>query len=136
MILSYIFSYAAYLLGAFIYILDQIKKYQDLAEATPDPTITYKKKNFWQKEKYNIMQIALYGGVSIIFLPILLGGSTVQLVGSGGGMIWSLPMETALIPAQIIIGWTGGRAVIALMGNSKKELYTKLGITETEEKKP
>jgi hypothetical protein len=135
MILNYLLSFGAYSLGALIYILDQIKKYQDVAETSPDPKITYQKKNFWQKEKVNVIQIGLYGIVSVIFLPYILGGSAIQLASSSGSVIWSLPMQTALIPAQIIIGWSGGRAVIAFMGNSKKELYKKVGITDADELK-
>lgn len=128
--INYILMFAAYCLGATIFILDEIKKYENLAEATPDPAVTYKKKTFWQKEKINIIQMVLYGIVAVIIFPMLFGGSNFSLNKEDGTTLWTVPMKTALIPLMIIVGWTGGRAVIAFMGKSKKELYKKVGIDE------
>ena len=128
--MNYLFMYLAYLLGAAIFILDQIKKYEDIANANPDPTITYKKVNFWEKEKWNILQIILLGGVSIIILPALFGGSSFALEKSDGSTLWTVPMKAALIPIQIVVGWSGGRMILAFLGKSKAELYKKVGITD------
>ena len=128
--MNYLFMYLAYLLGAFIFILDQIKKYEDIANANPDPTITYKNMNFWQKEKWTLMQIVLLGAVSVIILPALFGGSSFALQKADGTALWTVPMKAALIPVQIICGWSGGRMILAFLGKSKAELYKKVGITE------
>lgn len=128
--MNYLFMYLAYLLGAAIFILDQIKKYEDIANANPDPTITYKKANFWTKEKWNIVQIVLLGAVSIIILPALFGGSSFALQKSDGSVLWTVPMKAALIPVQIVTGWSGGRMILAFLGKSKAELYKKVGITD------
>jgi len=129
-VMSYLANYGAYILGALIFILDQVKKYEDIANANPDPSIIYKSKSFWAKEKWTIIQIALLGLVSIIMLPALFGGSTFALQKASGEIAWSVPMKAALIPVQIIVGWTGGRAILAFMGKTKGELYKKVGITE------
>lgn len=128
--INYLLMYAAFLLGAFIYILDEIKKYENVANANPDPNIVYKKVTFWSKEKYNLIQMALYGVVSVIILPKLFGGSTFALKNDAGTELWAVPMKAALIPIQIICGWTGGKAIMFFMGKSKKELYKKVGITD------
>lgn len=125
-----LFMYLAYLLGAFIFILDQVKKYEDIANANPDPNIVYKKTSFWQKEKWTIMQIVLLGIVSVLVIPALFGGSTFAVQKADGTIAWSVPMKAALVPIQIVIGWTGGRAILAFMGKTKQELYKKVGITE------
>ena len=128
--MNYLFMYLAYLLGAAIFILDQIKKYEDIANANPDPTITYKKGSFWEKEKWTLLQIVLLGGVSIIILPALFGGSSFALEKADGSVLWTVPMKAALIPIQIVIGWSGGRMILAFLGKSKAELYKKVGITD------
>lgn len=130
MLLNYFISYAAYCLGATIFILDIIKKYQLIADANPDPKILYTKNMFWHKEWINVVQIFIYGIISIIIVPMLFGGSTFQATSSTGNVIWAIPMKTAQLPIQIIAGWTGGRAVMAFMGKSKQELYKKVGITD------
>ena len=129
--LLFLAQYGAYLLGALILILDLVKKYEDVANANPDPNIVYKKKSFWAKERWNILQIALLGVVSVLILPAFFGGSTFALHRSTGEVAWSIPMKAALIPLQIVIGWTGGRAILAIMGKTKGELYEKVGIKET-----
>ncbi len=128
--MNYLFMYLAYLLGAAIFILDQIKKYEDIANANPDPTITYKKVNFWQKEKWTLIKIVLLGAVSVIILPALFGGSSFALQKADGAALWTVPMKAALIPVQIVVGWSGGRMIIAFLGKSIAELYKKVGITE------
>src|SRR5712675_2126194 len=96
--LNSLLSYAAYLLGALIFILDKIKNYQDIAN--PDPKIVYKKQSFWQKEKISVIQIFLYGIVSVIIIPKLFGGSTFALQKASGEIAWSVPMKAALVPLQ------------------------------------
>lgn len=122
--------FAAYLLGASIFVIEEIKKYKNVANANPDPAIVFKSGNFFEKEKLNLVQMALYGIVAVIILPKLFGGSNFVLENGGGAKVWSIPMKQALVPIMIIIGWTGGAAVISLLGKSKKELYKKVGIDE------
>ena len=124
--------YAAYVLGSVIFILDAVEKYQNLADTSPDPNITYKKKSFWQKERINIIRICLLGIVSIIFLPILFGNGSITFSNSEGVALLTIPLKAALIPLQIIVGWTGGRAILSIMGKSKKELFKKIGLDEKE----
>ena len=129
-LLLYLAQYGAYILGALIFILDQVKKYEDIANANPDENIVYKKKSFWSKEKWTIIQIILLGVVSVLIVPALFGGSTFALQKADGSIAWAVPMKAALIPVQIVIGWTGGRAMLALLGKTKSELYKKVGIPE------
>jgi hypothetical protein len=122
--------FAAYLLGALIFVLDEIKKYENIANANPNPDIQYGWPLFWKKEKINVIQMFLYGVVAVIIFPMLFGGSNFALRRETGEVIWSVPMKTALIPLMIVLGWTGGRAVIAFMGKSKRELYRSVGIED------
>lgn len=128
--LLYLGQYGAYILGTLIFILDQVKKYEEIANANPDPNITYKKKSFFAKEKWNIIQMALLGIISVMMLPALFGGSTFELHRATGELAWSVPMKAAMIPLQTIIGWSGGRMILAFMGKTKGELYKKVGITD------
>lgn len=129
--LLYLAQYGAYLLGAAIFIIDLVKKYETIADANPDPNITFKKRSFWQNERWNVIQIALLGIISVIMFPALFGGSTFALHKTNGDISWSIPMKAALIPLQIVVGWTGGRAILAFMGKTKQELYKKVGIDDT-----
>lgn len=135
MILNYLIAYAGYCLGATIFILDVIKKYQLIADSNPNPNIVYNKSVFWRKEKINVIQMFLYGIISVIILPQLFGGTSFQATNSAGSVIWTVPMKAAMLPLQIIVGYSGGRMIIAFMGKSKQELYKKVGITEDDEKK-
>lgn len=128
--LLYLGQYGAYILGALIFILDQVKKYEDIANANPDPNVVYNKKSFWAKEKWTILQIVLLGIVSALMLPTLFGGSTFAVQKADGTIAWSVPMKAALMPIQIVVGWSGGRMILAFMGKTKGELYKKVGITE------
>lgn len=128
--LLYLAQYGAYILGALIYLLDQVKRYEDIANANPDPTITASRKSFWSKEKWTIIQIILLGIVSVLTIPALFGGNTFALQKADGSTAWSIPLKAALIPVQIVIGWTGGRAMLALLGKTKAELYKKVGISD------
>jgi len=129
-LLFFLAQYGAYILGALIFILDQVKKYEDVANANPDPSITYQKKGFWQKEKWTILQILLLGVVSALILPSLFGGNTFAVQKASGEIAWSVPMKAALVPIQIVVGWSGGRMILAFMGKTKGELYKKVGITD------
>lgn len=133
---TFLFSflqYLAYLLGALIYILDVIEKYQKMAETSPDASITYNKKSFWKKEKFNIIRIIALGIVSIIVLPWIIGGQTFAVMKDDGTVLYSLPIKSALIPLQIVVGYTGGRGILAALGKSKKDLYKRIGIDEPKE---
>lgn len=131
--MQYLILYLAYLLGALIFVLDEIKKYQNIANANPDPKIVYHQSSFFKKEKINLIQMLIYGVVAVWIFPILFGGSIFTLNNSQGVQIWSIPMKTALAPILLVCGWTGGRIVIAFMGKSRSELYKKVGITETKD---
>lgn len=127
-LLNSIILFAAYLLGALIFILDLIKKYEDIANANPDPKIQYK--GFWKKERWNILQIILWGVVAVILLPWFLGGHSVALHNKDGEDVWHMPVKSALIPMLIFAGWTGGRVIMNMLGKSGKELYKKVGIDD------
>lgn len=127
-LLNSLLLFAAYLLGALIFILDEIKKYENIANANPDPKIVYK--GFWHKEKWNVLQIILWGIVAVILFPQILGGSSIALHNKEGEDIWNMPVKSALIPILIVAGWTGGRMVMAVLGKSKKELYKKVGLDD------
>jgi len=120
--------FASYLLGAGIFIIDLIKKYEDIAAANPDPNIKYQ--GFWKKERWNIIQIILWGIVAVIILPWIVGGNSIALHNADGEDVWHMPVKIALTPMMIYAGWGGGRLIMKLLGKSGKELYKKVGIDD------
>lgn len=131
--ISYLLAYAAYMLGAAIYILDVIEKYRKIADASPNSAAIYSQRTFWYKEKYNVIRVALLGIISVLCIPWIISGTTIQAVNSKGVEIWEMSLKTAVIPMQIVLGYGGGRGIIAWLGKSKKELYEKAGLEVKED---
>lgn len=129
MILNYVLAYAAYALGATIYILDLIAKYQLMAKSNPDEDVQFDAVRFWRKERINIIKIGLLGIATMILL-VPLNGVSIDFVNGAGDLMFTASAKTAMLPMYLIFGWSGGRATIALAGQYKKGFYTKVGITE------
>lgn len=128
--LNYLLAYGCYFLGATIFVLDLIAKYQLMAESNPDDNITFDAKQFWHKERFNVIKVLLLGLATMILL-VPLEGISLDFVNSSGDLMFTVNAKTALLPIYLIFGWGGGRATIALAGQYKKAFYKKVGI-ETE----
>lgn len=131
MILNYALAYAAYLLGAALFILDIIGKYKRIAEANPEPSIVFNGKIFWSKEWVNVIRILLLGIATMILL-IPLGGISVTFVNSSGAEMFTTSIKVLLFPLYFVFGYSGGRATLAIAGQYKKTLYDKVGITDSD----
>lgn len=129
MTLNYLFAYGAYLLGAGLFLLDVIGKYQKIADANPDKTIVFNGKVFWKKEWINIARILLLGVATMILL-IPLQGINVDFKNAAGNVMFSTSVKVILMPLYLIFGWSGGKATLALAGRYKQQLYEQVGITE------
>lgn len=131
MILNYILAYCCYLLGAALFVLDIIGRYKNIANANPNPSIIFNSKIFWQKEGVNIIKILLWG-IATPILIIPLNGINVEFHNTAGAVMFTTSVKVLLFPLDFIFGYSGGRATIAVAGVYKKELYEKVGITDTD----
>lgn len=130
MLINALIAYAVYLLGAGLFILDLVAKYQKIAEANPDPKIQFNARTFWRKERINIFKIFLIGvATQILVLPF--SGMSVDFINAHGDKMFNTSIKVILLPLYLVIGWGGGSATIAVAGQYKKVLYEKVGITDT-----
>jgi hypothetical protein len=129
MIINSLIAYSVYLLGAALFILDVIAKYKRIAEANPNPSIAFNAKIFWRKESVNIIKILLWG-IATPILIIPLTGMSVAFHNSAGALMFTTSVKVILMPIYFIIGYSGGRATMAIAGQYKKELYDKVGIKD------
>ncbi len=129
MFLNFVLAYAAYLLGASIFILDKIAEYKRIADAHPDTSIIFNGKIFWKKEWVNIVKILLLGFATMILL-IPLGGITIDFNNAQGQAMFTTSVKVIALPLYLVMGWSGGKGTIAVAGKYKKELYDRVGITE------
>lgn len=128
MIINYLLAYGVYLLGAVLFYLDVIGKYEKIADANPNPDIVFNRRIFWRKERVNIIRVILLGVATMILL-IPLGGLSVDFKNAAGGVMFNTSIKVILLPLYLVFGWSGGKATNALAGKYKEELYKKVGIT-------
>lgn len=127
MILNYFLAYGVYIIGALLFFLDKISEYKKIANANPNPDITFELKTFWSAEWVNVIKVILLGIATMILL-IPLGGISVDFHNSAGQSMFTTSVKVILLPLYLVMGWTGGKGTIALAGQYKKELYKKVGI--------
>lgn len=127
--LYYLIAYGCYFLGATIFTLDLLAKYQLMADAHPDDDITFNSKEFWKKERFNLIKVILLGFATLILL-IPLEGISLDFINNSDEIMFSVSAKTLMFPVYLILGWSGGRGTIALAGQYKKGFYKKMGIEE------
>lgn len=130
--INYFIAYGVYLLGAALFLLDVVGKYKNIANANPNPNIVFNAKIFFNKEWVNIARILLLGVATMVLL-IPLSGVDVDFKNASGGVMFSTSVKVILLPLYLVFGWSGGKATIALAGKYKKDLYDKVGITDTKD---
>lgn len=122
MMMEFVIPYMAYILGVCIMTADKIAKNVKIAQASPDKAITYDAKKFFKDEKWNLVLALLLGIASVIVAPMLISGTTLQALNKEGNPVWNMPLKTAIVPLQIVIGIGGGRGILAWLGTSEKQL--------------
>lgn len=129
-ILHYAFGYGAFLLGAVLYALSKVQEYKDMAEANPDPKVVYNTRNFIKKEVINFLRLFIGGIALVVFMPMLIGGATVDIKSSEGQVITNLELKSVLIPLYFLTGYAGNSALFSLFGKYKKTLLNRVGVED------
>jgi len=128
--INYIFDYAAFLLGSVLYVLGKIQEFKELAEANPDPNVKYDFKHMISKEAINFIRL-LVGGIALVwFMPMLIGGATVDIKSTEGAVITTLALQTLLLPFYFFVGYSGNSALFAIFGKYKKTLLNRVGVQD------
>lgn len=126
--MHYLLGYGAFLLGAFLYVLGKVQEYKEMAEANPDPKIVYNTGKFLLKEAVNFVRL-LVGGVALIwFLPMLIGGATVDFKSVSGAVLTTVSLQTLLLPFYFVVGYGGNSALFSFFGKYKKTLLNQVGV--------
>lgn len=126
--MQYLFDYGSFLLGAFLYMLGKIEEFKQMAEANPDPKVVYDLKHLIYKEWVNFTRLLVGGVALIIFLPMLIGGATVDLKSVEGAVITTISLEALLRPFYFFIGYSGLSALLSVFGKYKKTLLNRVGV--------
>lgn len=126
----YLLDYGCFLLGAVLYLLSKVGEYQHMAEANPDPKIVYSFGNLLKKEWVNIARLLIGGIALVIFLPLLIGGATVDIKNTEGAVITSMAMKSVLAPMYFFLGYSGNSALFSLFGKYKKTLLNRVGVDD------
>jgi hypothetical protein len=129
--LHYLFGYGAFLLGALLYILSKVQEYRDMADANPNPDVVHKNKTMFQKESINIARLLIGGVALVIFMPMLIGGATVDFRTAEGQLLTTLTLKSVLIPLYFFMGYAGNSALFSLFGKYKKTLLNRVGADDT-----
>ena len=124
----YLLDYGAFLLGASLYILGKVQEFKTMAEANPDPKIVYNTKRMFQKEWINMARLLIGGVALVIFMPMLIGGTTVDIKNYSGNVITTLAMSTILTPFYFLVGYAGLSGLLAVFGKYKKTLLNQVGV--------
>src|ERR1700749_813550 len=105
--IHYILDYGSFLLGAVLYVLAKIQEFKEMAEANPDPKVVYNTRHLFEKEWINFARLLIGGVALIIFMPMLIGGASVDIKSAEGAIITNLEMKTILAPIYFLVGYSG-----------------------------
>ena len=122
--INYLLGYGAFVLGSVLYLLSKIRDFK--RQAKPIPGMEFNYKQFWNDELINIIQLYVGGIALVIFLPMMIGGATVDIKSTSGIVITTLALKATLIPMYFILGWSGNSALFSLFGKYKKTFLNKL----------
>lgn len=126
--INYLLGYGAFVLGSVLYLLSKIRDFKK--QAKPIPGMEFSLKQFWKDELINIIQLYVGGIALVIFLPMLIGGATVDIKSTSGAVITTLALKATLIPMYFILGWSGNSALFSLFGKYKKTFLNQLGVED------
>lgn len=128
--MHYLIDYGAFVLGVVLYVLGKVQEFKEMAEANPDPKIIYNTKRMFDKEWVNFARLLIGGVALVIFMPMLIGGATVDIKNEEGNVITTLSLKTILIPLYFFIGYSGNAALFSLFGKYKKTLLNRVGVDD------
>lgn len=134
MILNYILGYLSFLLGVVLYVLSKVQEYKNMAKANPNPAVKYSFKDFWNDELVNFIRLLIAGIAVVLFMPMLIGGTTVDIKNTSGAVLTTLALKAVLIPMYFFLGYSGNSAIFALFGKYKKTLLNQVGVDEPDTK--
>lgn len=126
--LHYLLDYGSYLLGGILYILGKIEDYKKMAKANPDPKVVYNTKHFLSDEWVNLTRLMIAGVGLVIFMPMLIGGASVDIKSTDGVVIANLDMKTLLAPFYFLTAFSGTSGVLGVFGKYKKTLLNRVGV--------
>jgi len=126
--INYLLGYGAFVLGSVLYLLSKIRDFK--RQAKPIPGMEFNYKQFWNDELINIIQLYVGGIALVIFLPMMIGGATVDIKSTSGIVITTLALKATLIPMYFILGWSGNSALFSLFGKYKKTFLNQLGVED------
>lgn len=132
--INYLLGYGAFVLGSVLYLLSKIRDYKK--QAKPITGMEFSVRQFWNDELINIIQLYVGGIALVIFLPMLIGGATVDIKNTSGNVITTLALKATLIPMYFILGFSGNSALFSLFGKYKKTFLNQLGVDDNENPKP
>lgn len=130
--LHYLLDYGSFALGAFLHILGKMQKYKELAEANPNPDVVFNHKTMFSKEWINITRLMIGGIALIIFMPMLIGGASVDIKSTEGQVIANLALQTVLAPFYFFVAYAGNSALFSLFGKYEKTLLNRVGVNDKE----
>lgn len=128
--IHYILDYGAFLLGSVLYILGKIQEYKLMAKANPNPKVIYDTKHFLSDEWINFARLIIGGIALVIFMPMLIGGASVDIKSTEGAIITNLEMKTLLAPFYFLVGYSGSSGLFAIFGKYKKTLLNRVGVQD------
>ncbi len=128
--LHYFIDYGSFLLGAALYVLGKIQDFKKMAEANPNPDVQYDTKHMLNKEWVNLARLFIGGVALVIFMPMLIGGTTVDIKNATGNVVTSLTMSTVLTPFYFLVGYAGLSGLLAIFGKYKETLLKQVGIDD------
>lgn len=124
--LHYVIGYALFALGAFLYCLGKVQEFKDMAEANPDPKIVYNSKRFFNKELINFIRLFVGGIGLVIIMPMMIGGTIVEIKNSEGAVLTSISLKSALMPFYFVVGLGGTSLLLSIFGRYRKTLLSRL----------
>lgn len=128
--LHYLLDYGSFLLGAVLFVLAKVQEFKEMAEANPNPKIIYDTRHLFEKEWINFARLIIGGVALVIFMPMLIGGATVDIKSAEGNVITNLEMKTILAPFYFLVGYSGLSGLFAIFGKYKKTLLNRVGISD------
>ena len=99
--INYLLGYGAFVLGSVLYLLSKIRDFK--RQAKPIPGMEFNYKQFWNDELINIIQLYVGGIALVIFLPMMIGGATVDIKSTSGIVITTLALS--YIDSNVFYSW-------------------------------
>lgn len=123
-------DYGLFLLGAILSILGVVQDYKKMAEANPDPKIIYNARHFLDKEWVNLARLLIGGVALVIIMPMVVGGTAVDIKNTSGNVVTTLTMAAVLTPFYFLVGYAGLTGLLAVFGKYKSTLLNQVGVDD------